>query len=942
MDRVPRSALRLTTLGRLTLLDGDGGRRTSVLTHSKQTALLLYLAAQERDRAYRRDILFGLLWPELSQERARVALNKAVFHLRRELGDATVVREDDGALRLGPDLLACDAADFAEACHRGDLTRALELYEGDFVPGFYVADAAEFMQWLDERRTQLRRMACDVSLALATRSCADDPVVALRYARRGRSIDPLDERLVRAALTALDACGERASALKEYQEFEEHLHRELDATPAPETRATIERIRGRSVPVAAMVVQATAWAATNAGASTIPTTRRRTVIRRMGIVASIAATFALITSYAVARVTPAPPAMAFSRTTVAVLPFRLRGSPEQAYLADGVSTLLAEQLDGMGAIRTVSPRLVLGALDGTPADKQADEVGRRFGAGLVVSGDVVQQGDRVLVSADLVDQMTGQTVAHTSTEGAISQVFDVVAQVGSRLATAAGVAEVNPSAANATQSPAALKAYLDGQRAFRQGSFDAAMQGFQRATEADTTFALAYWRLSTAALWAGVIPMVHPALDHARRHATRLPSPARKHLVALDRYLAGDYVSALALYRDIVRRNATDADAWSYVAEVQFHYGATLGVGMDESAVAWRQVLALEPGNAAALLHLLVLHARAADRPAFERVAAQLQSQNLDGARRVEVRALRAFTFGDSAARLSVRRELPLLSDEILSAVYQEAAPMSSDLAQLDAVFTHEAVRRPNQWIGWQLRNTIGVAAGRGEITLMRSRVDSLYAVDSSLALLEESAMATLPALPRDDARAMSLIDRLARPVRVDARVAALRAYFGGLLALRSDDSLRVRAFAVVLQRLSAASTGRDSGVSAALERSLRAEILARAGRPREALSTLGDPGPSPPFANDFPDARVRLLRAECYESLGDTERAHRWYGTFPRVGVSDLPHLAWALYRDALLYERDGDRTRARARFARALRILGAADDGVALRREIERRLAL
>ena len=57
-------------------------------------------------------------------------------------------------------------------------------------------------------------------------------------------------------------------------------------------------------------------------------------------------------------------------------------------------------------------------------------------------------------------------------------------------------------AATTTGSMPALRSYLSGEAAFRAGAFDRAVEEFRRATERDTTFALAWYRLAVAEEWS--------------------------------------------------------------------------------------------------------------------------------------------------------------------------------------------------------------------------------------------------------------------------------------------------------------------------------------------------------------------------------------------------------------------------------------------------------
>ena len=127
--------------------------------------MLAYLALSPHGRFQRRDRLVGLLWPELDQEHARAALRKALHVVRSSLGDAVVVTRGDEEVAIAPGELWCDAAAFTQQCDEGTLESALDLYEGELMPGFHLPDCGEFDAWLEERRGGLRERAVAVVLS---------------------------------------------------------------------------------------------------------------------------------------------------------------------------------------------------------------------------------------------------------------------------------------------------------------------------------------------------------------------------------------------------------------------------------------------------------------------------------------------------------------------------------------------------------------------------------------------------------------------------------------------------------------------------------------------------------------------------------------------------------------------------------------------------------
>jgi DNA-binding SARP family transcriptional activator len=97
--------IELRLLGALALTGADGAEVRTVVAQPKRLALLAYLAAARPYGFHRRDTLLGLLWPELDETRARRALNRAVYFLRCELGERTIVSRGAEELGIDRDLL---------------------------------------------------------------------------------------------------------------------------------------------------------------------------------------------------------------------------------------------------------------------------------------------------------------------------------------------------------------------------------------------------------------------------------------------------------------------------------------------------------------------------------------------------------------------------------------------------------------------------------------------------------------------------------------------------------------------------------------------------------------------------------------------------------------------------------------------------------------------
>src|SRR5262249_18451860 len=151
----------------LDLRDGDGREIASVLAQPKRLAVLAYLALHDRQRFVGRDHLLAAFWPEHDEDRARGALNRAIYYLRHSLGSGVITGRGGDALGRERARFWCDAAELARAAAEGRHDRVLDLYRGDLLEGFQLSEAPEFGRWLDSKRDVLRSAACRSAWSLA-------------------------------------------------------------------------------------------------------------------------------------------------------------------------------------------------------------------------------------------------------------------------------------------------------------------------------------------------------------------------------------------------------------------------------------------------------------------------------------------------------------------------------------------------------------------------------------------------------------------------------------------------------------------------------------------------------------------------------------------------------------------------------------------------------
>lgn len=256
---IVNAMITLHLLGPVDVRACDGSALRAALAQTKRLALLAYLAAAKPRGFHTRDRLVALLWPELDQVHARAALRQALYALRRALGDDVFVGCGDSVLAVNPDKLWCDTAAFDDAINAGDSVKALSLYRAEAFSGFHLSNAPEFERWLDGVRAHYATGAAAAAGQLADATEREgDSAAALLWTRRLLEIAPDDECAVRRTITLLYRIGDRARAIRVYEDFARRIEMDYDLEPSPGTRALIRTVRAAELGSAPMDLPGTA------------------------------------------------------------------------------------------------------------------------------------------------------------------------------------------------------------------------------------------------------------------------------------------------------------------------------------------------------------------------------------------------------------------------------------------------------------------------------------------------------------------------------------------------------------------------------------------------------------------------------------------------------------------------------------------------------------
>jgi DNA-binding SARP family transcriptional activator/predicted ATPase len=221
-----------------------------------EIALLAYLA--HSGQIHSREALADLLWDAGSTGQSLSNLRTALTRLRKQVGDhliitrktievsPTVHQQTDSA-RFQALLTGAGKERSAAAIYQ--LSQGLDLYAGEFMPGFFLPNAPRFNDWLVIEQERMRQLALRGYRQLSGwQEEQGDFAAGVITAQRWLSWDPLDETAQGQLMRLLAYDGRVSEALGVYEKYKDLLQTELAIPPAPDITALRQSIQDGSLP----------------------------------------------------------------------------------------------------------------------------------------------------------------------------------------------------------------------------------------------------------------------------------------------------------------------------------------------------------------------------------------------------------------------------------------------------------------------------------------------------------------------------------------------------------------------------------------------------------------------------------------------------------------------------------------------------------------------
>ena len=399
------------------------------------------------------------LWPDSDPEAAGNNLHKAIHMARHALEPALksvaeshfILTQGQLVMLRAPGSLWIDADEFEQRAAAASASaevrsceQALALYEGDLLAEDLYED------WAALRREQLRNVHHELLARLANLHEEHGELeLAIGRLRTLAASDSANEKTHRQLMRLYALSGNKSQALKQYRICREVLRNDFDAEPEPATEALREEIAAGTLAPVRVPIKAE---------------------RREGE--------SVIDSLAILPLVNASP------------------DPNAEYLSNGITESIINSLSELPDLKVMAWNTVV-RFKGSDIDYQA--AGRQLGVPAVLTGRVLEIGDRLVIKTELINVADGSQLWGAHYNRKLEDIFvieeEISREISEKLRLKLTGADKQRLARRHTDNLEAYHAYLKGRYYWNKRTdkdVRRSLEYFKQAIDLDPCYALAH------------------------------------------------------------------------------------------------------------------------------------------------------------------------------------------------------------------------------------------------------------------------------------------------------------------------------------------------------------------------------------------------------------------------------------------------------------------
>lgn len=621
-----------------------------------------------------------------------------------------------------------------------------------------------------------------------------------------------------------------------------------------------------------------------------------------------------------------PPLAPGTNPGVAVLPFRTNGD-QIAYLGEGIVDLLSTNLDGMPGLRMIDPAAVIAVSnrhrsgeDGALPAGFDRSIAVEMGANYAISGSAVQAGSNTVnLVAQAHDVSSGEplgpSVEVTGTLDRPDRLVDQlsVALIQQGALPVDGTISLTSLSSAMTESPDALRYYLEGEAHYRRGRYGDAITSYQRALEYDSAFARVLYRLTSAYGWDEKYSLAKEYLARAREVAHRLP---RRDSLLVSAPSALSEVGRIEYFERFTSEFPDDVDGWTELGESIFHRHGGSFLPTSRYVEVFDHAVEIAPHYDESYSHLFEDAFARLDSVRVYALIDRYEAANPEGVA-ANIRLIADLRWGTAAVKARAAAAFASIEGELPDDVWTVSAA-SGRWTEREEQEALPVIRDARNWhAAMELWRVLQRRAFRGELQALEPVFQVAFANDSARAVAAGHVVALHLAGLTDSSGIGHARDVLASSPMVFTGF-VMNHFWLGALAVGAEDWDEAAREAARIDSAAVAMAVTDSAIGARVGRFAEAFIeftrIMRGDDSRlpafeQVLSNIVLAS----FHSEFPVYHMKYEVGRRLIERGDFARAERYFRSFDPYAVM---HYVPAQYQLGRVYEAMGEPEKAREHY--------------------------